>query len=101
LAQQARDYGGHDDLDPTGKRQHDIGAGAVGDGMDSLMREAMTKGKEAVQSNMENAKNVAHKTQYKGENFPTDESVPGSTSAEGYEAPPSVTEVSRESASYQ
>jgi len=58
----------------------------------------MQKGKEAVESNLENDKFMPHKSRYPGSVYATDESVPAKLSAEGYEPPESVTEVSRESA---
>ncbi|KAI3337127.1 hypothetical protein HD806DRAFT_542841 [Xylariaceae sp. AK1471] len=102
VAQQARDYGGHNKLDSTGKRQHDIGSKSATDPTVPYRKdEVMAEGKEAVQSNMESAKYVPHKTRYKRGDSPTDESVPAKMSAEGFEPPPSVTEASRESAAYQ
>jgi hypothetical protein len=61
----------------------------------------MTVGKEAVQSNIERMKDTPRKSQFKGEDYYTPESVPGSISAEGYEAPSSVTEASRETERYE
>ncbi|KAI8628657.1 hypothetical protein F5Y19DRAFT_476202 [Xylariaceae sp. FL1651] len=101
LDQQTRDYGGFNEFDSTGKRQHDIGSSSATDTTVPYNREGdmMTAGKEAVQSNIENAQ--PRKAQFKGEDYYTPESVPGSISAEGYDAPESVTQASRESERYE
>ncbi|KAI1085836.1 hypothetical protein F5B20DRAFT_575338 [Whalleya microplaca] len=103
LAQQARDYGGNNEFDPTGKRQREVGSrdateSTVPYGRDG--RDVLPQGKEAVQSNIEGTKYAPRKDQFKGSDYYTPESVPGSISAEGYEPPESVTQSSREAERY-
>ncbi|KAJ3568469.1 hypothetical protein NPX13_g6413 [Xylaria arbuscula] len=94
---QMQDYGGHNELDSTDKRRHDISASSVRDDTsNSYAGEALSQGREAVQSNLEGT--VPRKNQFPGGAYRTD--VVGDMSAEGYEAPGSVTEASRESARY-
>ncbi|KAI1335160.1 hypothetical protein F5Y15DRAFT_399126 [Xylariaceae sp. FL0016] len=102
LAQQAREYGGNDTFDSTGKRQHDVGSRNAADTSVPVGKEGdmMTAGKEAVQSNIEGTKHLPRKENFKGADYYTPESVPGSISAEGYEPPSSVTESSREAERY-
>ncbi|KAI1131522.1 hypothetical protein F5Y10DRAFT_262094 [Nemania abortiva] len=101
LGQQMRDYGGSNKFDAAGKRHHDIGSkSAADDTTDAYSREVMTEGREAAQSNIESNRFVAHKGQYPGAEYYDPQEVPGEMSAEGYEAPASVTEASRESERY-
>ncbi|KAI1180404.1 hypothetical protein F4777DRAFT_314832 [Nemania sp. FL0916] len=62
--------------------------------------EMMAEGRKASQSNIEGNSSVAHKGQYPGAEYYPAEEVAGEMSAEGYEAPESVTEASRESERY-
>ncbi|KAI5928370.1 hypothetical protein F4810DRAFT_716998 [Camillea tinctor] len=102
LAQQERDYGGFDNLDATGKQQRDISSQDVTDSTIPQHKEGdmLAAGKEAVSSNIEGTKYAPRKEHFKGSEYYTPESVPGSISAEGYEAPPSVTESSPEAERY-
>ncbi|KAI0010279.1 hypothetical protein F4779DRAFT_578238 [Xylariaceae sp. FL0662B] len=103
LAQQARDYGGNDEFDSAGKRQHDVGSR---DATESTVpygsegQDVLSQGKEAVESNIEGTKYAPRKDQFKGSDYYAPESVPGSISAEGYEPPESVTQSSREAERY-
>ncbi|KAH8162730.1 hypothetical protein CIB48_g5517 [Xylaria polymorpha] len=101
LDQQMRDFGGCNKFDPTNKRCHDIGSRSAADETTEVYgREVMSEGREAAQSNIESNKSVPHKGRYPGSEYYTTEEVPGEMSAEGYEAPASVTEASRESERY-
>ncbi|KAI1425981.1 hypothetical protein F5Y12DRAFT_713636 [Xylaria sp. FL1777] len=101
LGEQMRDYGGSDEFDTTNTRRHDVGSRShVDDTSAAYSREVMTEGRKAAQSNLESAPNVPHKSQYPGAEYYTPQETPGDMSAEGYEAPSSVTEASRESARY-
>ncbi|KAI1259016.1 hypothetical protein F5Y18DRAFT_411323 [Xylariaceae sp. FL1019] len=100
FAEQSREFGGEQTFDPTGKRQPNqeynpqettVPFSKSGD-------DPMPQGKEAVQSNLQSE--VTRKPKYPGSEYYNPESVPGSISAEGYEAPASVTEASRESEQY-
>ncbi|KAI0024928.1 hypothetical protein F4780DRAFT_723640 [Xylariomycetidae sp. FL0641] len=102
LAQQARDYGGYDNLDATGKKQPEVGSTSATDttvpyGHDG---DPLAAGKEAVQHNIAGTKYAPKKDQFKGADYYTPESVPGSISAEGNEPPNSVTESSKEAEKY-
>ncbi|KAI0481156.1 hypothetical protein GGR56DRAFT_307008 [Xylariaceae sp. FL0804] len=98
LAQQERDYGGSNTLDSTGKSQHDIGSKSVTDTTVPHGKEGdpLYEGKAATQSNIAGTKKAPTKDQFKGADYYTPESVPGSISAEGNEPPASVTQTSRE-----
>ncbi|KAI0115954.1 hypothetical protein GGR51DRAFT_575747 [Nemania sp. FL0031] len=100
LGQQMQDYGGSNKFDSTNRRRHDIGAKSAADTTDTYSREVMTEGREAAQSNIEGNRYVAHKGRYPGAEYYNPQEVPGEMSAEGYEAPESVTEASRESERY-
>ncbi|KAI2637324.1 hypothetical protein GGS21DRAFT_511077 [Xylaria nigripes] len=102
ISRHAREYGGFDKLDSTNKRRPNISSkSATEPGMGSTRgRDVAAEGKEAVQSNVEGNRYVPHKGQYPGAKYYTPQEVPGEMSAEGYEAPPSVIEVSRESERY-
>lgn len=67
---------------------------------DAYGMEVMSEGKEAAQSNLESNRFVAHKGRYPGAEYYQPQEVPGEMSAEGYEAPESVIEASRESERY-
>ncbi|KAF2970603.1 hypothetical protein GQX73_g2975 [Xylaria multiplex] len=102
LGQQMREYGGSNEFDPANKRRHDTRSKASADDTSAAYsKEVMTEGREAALSNMESNKYVPHKGQYPGSEYQTAQEVPGDMSAEGYEAPESVTEVSRESGRFQ
>ncbi|KAI0447994.1 hypothetical protein F4803DRAFT_495971 [Xylaria telfairii] len=101
LGQQMRDFGGLNKFDPTNKRHHDASSRLeVGDTTEVYGGEVMSEGREAAQANIESNKSVPHKGRYPGSEYYTPEEVPGEMSAEGYEAPASVTEASRESERY-
>lgn len=101
LGQQLRDYGGSNKSNSTSRRRSDIGSkSATDDPAGAYSREVMTEGRQAAQSNMEGNRYVAHKGQYPGAEYYNPQEVPGEMSAEGYEAPESVTEASRESERY-
>ncbi|KAI1751425.1 hypothetical protein F4782DRAFT_531451 [Xylaria castorea] len=92
---------GYNEFDPTNKRRHDISSrSAADDTTGAYSGEVMSEGKEAAQSNIESSKFVPHKGQYPGSEYHITQEVPGEMSAEGYEAPASVTEASRESERY-
>ncbi|CAJ2506927.1 Uu.00g081130.m01.CDS01 [Anthostomella pinea] len=98
LRQQEYDYGGHNTLDATGKRQHDIGSMSATDPTVPFSSggDAMPEGKAAVESNIAGTTYAPRKNQFKGSDYYDPETVPGSISAEGNEAPGSVTQASRE-----
>ncbi|KAI0408692.1 hypothetical protein F4802DRAFT_617667 [Xylaria palmicola] len=101
LGQQMRDYGGSNEVDSTNKRRHEVGSSSTAEDMTgAYARGVMAEGREAVQSNIEADRNVPHKGRYPGAEYYTPQEIPGEMSAEGYEAPASVTEVSRESERY-
>ncbi|KAI1769066.1 hypothetical protein GGR53DRAFT_277353 [Hypoxylon sp. FL1150] len=98
LARQARDHGGNDKFDPAVDTRREVGTTSVTDDTVPYRHEGdvMPEGRDAVQSNLAGSKQTKHKEQFKGSDYYTPESVPGSISAEGYEPPDSVTEASRE-----
>ncbi|KAI3343852.1 hypothetical protein F4824DRAFT_23297 [Ustulina deusta] len=99
--QRPREYGGSNEFDSTNTRRHEVGSRSTADETSTAYsREVMTEGRQAAQSNIESAKSVPHKGQYPGAEYHAPREVPGDMSAEGYEAPSSVTEASRESARY-
>ncbi|TRX94797.1 hypothetical protein FHL15_004258 [Xylaria flabelliformis] len=101
LSEQMRDFGGSNEFDLTNKRRHDTSARSTADDTtESYSGEVMSEGRKAAQSNIESSKSVPHKGQYPGSEYRTTQEVPGEMSAEGYEAPASVTEASRESERY-
>ncbi|KAI1823071.1 hypothetical protein F4861DRAFT_540374 [Xylaria intraflava] len=100
VGQQARDYGGFDELDSTNKRRPDIASKPATEATGAYGTEVVAQGMEAAQSNMESNKYMPHKGQYPGAKYHTPQDIPGEMSAEGYEAPASVTEASRESEWY-
>ncbi|KAI0460466.1 hypothetical protein F5B21DRAFT_451905 [Xylaria acuta] len=101
LGQQMRDFSGSNEFDPTNERRHDIDSrSAADDTTEAYSGEVMSEGREAVQSNIESNKSVPQKGRYPGSEYYTPQEVPGEMSAEGYEAPASVTEASRESERY-
>ncbi|KAM0820646.1 putative SMP domain-containing protein [Seiridium cardinale] len=95
LAQQQRDFGGEDTYDPSGRRQPQ-----GSDSYETGNRDAMSEGKEYVQSNLQSEGIPREKNKFPGSDYYTPESVPGSISSAGYEAPGSVTQASRESENY-
>ncbi|RYC63245.1 hypothetical protein CHU98_g2978 [Xylaria longipes] len=101
FGQQMRDFGGSNEFDPANKRRHDTGARSTADDTtEAYSGEIMSEGREAAQSNIESNRFVPHKGRYPGGEYYTPQEVPGEMSAEGYEAPESVTEASRESERY-
>ncbi|KAI0382957.1 hypothetical protein F5Y04DRAFT_36146 [Hypomontagnella monticulosa] len=104
VAHQERDFGGNNEFDAAGSRRGEIGSSSVTDSTVGYNRKndaVMPEGKEAVQSNVEGTKRNPRKEHFKGSDYYTPESVPGSISAEGYEAPESVIESSREAERYE
>jgi hypothetical protein len=95
LSQQQRDFGGENTFDTTGKRQPQSS-----NSYETGSRDVMSEGKEYAQSNLESEGQPRSKNKFQGSDYYTPESVPGSISAAGYEAPGSVTEASRESENY-
>ncbi|KAK6068517.1 hypothetical protein SCUP515_09515 [Seiridium cupressi] len=95
LAQQQRDFGGEDTYDSSGRRQPQ-----GSDSYETGNRDAMSEGKEYVQSNLQSEGIPREKNKFPGSEYYTPESVPGSISSAGYEAPRSVTQASRESENY-
>lgn len=69
------------------------------DGLGSI-NDIATKGQEAATHNVGRRAPGVGGSQFKGENYYTPESVPDSISAEGYVAPESVIQASRESEGY-
>lgn len=104
IARQERDFGGNNEFDATGTRQREVGSSSVTDSTVGYNRKndaVMPEGKEAVQSNIEGTKRNPRKEHFKGSDYYTPESVPGSISAEGYEPPESVVQSSREAERYE
>lgn len=103
LARQARDFGGNNEFDAAATRGREVGSTSATDTTTAYGRngDAMAEGREAVQSNIEGTKYNPRKEHFKGSDYYTPESVPGSISAEGYEPPSSVTESSREAERYE
>ncbi|KAK6067651.1 hypothetical protein SCUP234_11520 [Seiridium cupressi] len=95
LAQQQRDFGGENTYDSSGRRQPQ-----GSDSYETGNRDAMSEGKEYVQSNLQSEGLPREKNKFPGSEYYTPESVPGSISSAGYEAPRSVTQASRESENY-
>ncbi|KAI1116960.1 hypothetical protein F5Y14DRAFT_448343 [Nemania sp. NC0429] len=95
LDQQTRNQSGSD-----GRYQSFGSKPAAHDETDAYGREVMNEGREAAQSNIESNRFVAHKGRYPGAEYTHPQEVPGEMSAEGYEAPASVIEASRESERY-
>lgn len=61
----------------------------------------LSAGKDAVQTNVQSGNQEGGpRAQFKGNEYFKPESVPGSIAAEGYEAPESVVQASRESEGY-
>ncbi|KAI0153073.1 hypothetical protein GGR57DRAFT_468745 [Xylariaceae sp. FL1272] len=102
IADHSREFGGDQAFDATGKRPSDFDYSPQKDTVpySKTSGDPMPKGKEAVQSNLQQSEGLPRKHQYPGSEYYNPESVPGSISAEGYEAPESVTEASRESERY-
>ncbi|KAI0549403.1 hypothetical protein F4679DRAFT_584544 [Xylaria curta] len=101
LGEQMRNFGGSNKFDPINRQHHDILSRSAADDTTEVHRgEVMSEGREAAQSNIESNKFVPHKGRYPGREYHTTQEVPGEMSAEGYEAPASVTEASRESERY-
>ncbi|KAI0426418.1 hypothetical protein F5Y09DRAFT_318984 [Xylaria sp. FL1042] len=98
LERQMRDFSGSDELDLTDKRRHDTGSKSNADDTSAVYSgEVMTEGKRAVQANIAEG-SVRRTNPYPGSEYYTPQEATGDMSAEGYEAPSSVTEASRESA---
>ncbi|KAK8041872.1 hypothetical protein PG993_006395 [Apiospora rasikravindrae] len=92
---QQRDLGGYDNPRPRpaeGDAFREVGHGD--------RNSALEAGREAAGANVSSDSKVRHKGQFKGSEYYTPESVPDSISAEGYVAPGSVTQASRESEGY-
>ncbi|KAI0976196.1 hypothetical protein F4678DRAFT_416245 [Xylaria arbuscula] len=99
LGQQMRDFGGDNEFDATDKRRRDIGSSSnVDDTSATYSGEAITEGRKAAQSNLESARNAPRREKFPGAEYYTPEEGPGNTSAEGYEAPVSASEIPPESA---
>ncbi|KAK7751487.1 hypothetical protein SLS62_006572 [Diatrype stigma] len=102
LARQARDYGGYDELDAADRRRPGAGASdATGYGQSAS--DPLRQGREAAQANVEGGRRhhqAGRGEQFRGSDYYTPESVPGSIAAEGYEAPESVVQASREAEGY-
>ncbi|KAK5629597.1 hypothetical protein RRF57_005312 [Xylaria bambusicola] len=99
LEQQMRDYGGYNGFDSTNKRRHDIGSKSDTDDTSvTYSGEVMTEGRRAAESNVQGT--VPRKNQYPGSEYDTPREATADMSAEGYEAPSSVTEAARDSARY-
>ncbi|KAI2626423.1 hypothetical protein GGR54DRAFT_653258 [Hypoxylon sp. NC1633] len=97
LARQAQDFGGNNEFDVGATRQREVGSSSATDPTGRTDRyDVMPEGREAVQSNIQGTKRIPRKDQFKGSDYYEPESVPGSTSAEGYEPPESVVQSSRE-----
>ncbi|KAI2466990.1 hypothetical protein F4781DRAFT_331291 [Annulohypoxylon bovei var. microspora] len=101
VARQARDFGGNNEFDPAGTNRREVGSSVTDPAVGYNRSEVMAEGREAVQANVEGTKRNPRKGQFKGSNYFTPESVPGSISAEGYEPPESVTQSSREAEQYE
>ncbi|OTB06817.1 hypothetical protein M426DRAFT_99101 [Hypoxylon sp. CI-4A] len=105
VARQARDFGGDNEFDAANTQRREVGSSVqdptVGYGRPNEHNDAFSEGREAVQHNIAGTKHNPRKDHVKGSNYYTPESVPGSISAEGYEAPDSVVESSREAERYE
>ncbi|KAI1771274.1 hypothetical protein F4818DRAFT_208956 [Hypoxylon cercidicola] len=104
LARQARDFGGNDEFDAAAPRQRrEVGSSSANDpaGSHGRSADAMSEGREAVQSNVAGTEHTPRKEHFKGSDYYAPSSVPGSISAEGYEAPESVTQSSLEAERYE
>ncbi|KAI1346875.1 hypothetical protein F5Y01DRAFT_296703 [Xylaria sp. FL0043] len=98
LERQMRDFGGNDELDLTDKRGHDFSSKSHEDDTTAVRSgEVMAEGKRAVQANIAEG-SVRRTHPFPGSEYHTPREAPADMSAEGYEAPPSVTEASPESA---
>lgn len=95
LAQQQRDFGGENTFDSTGKRQPQ-----ASDSYETGNRDVMSEGKEYVNSNLQSGGIPREHNKFKGSDYYTPETVPGSISEAGYEPPESVTQASRGSENY-
>ncbi|KAI4866425.1 hypothetical protein F4820DRAFT_447123 [Hypoxylon rubiginosum] len=103
LERQARDFGGNNEFDAAATRPREVGSSSATDTTTAYGRngDAMAEGREAVRSNVAGTKYNPRKEHFKGSDYYTPESVPGSISAEGYEAPDSVTQSSQEAERYE
>ncbi|KAI1096566.1 hypothetical protein F5B19DRAFT_437077 [Rostrohypoxylon terebratum] len=100
VARQARDFGGSNEFDPAGSNRREVGSSVTDPTVGYNRSDAMDEGREAAQANLQGAQGKPRQ-QFKGSNYFTPESVPGSISAEGYEPPESVTQSSREAEQYE
>ncbi|ETS76401.1 hypothetical protein PFICI_11788 [Pestalotiopsis fici W106-1] len=95
LAQQQRDFGGENTFDTSGRRQPQ-----ASDSYETGNRDVMSEGKQFAQENLQSEGQPRTKGKFPGSEYYTPETVPGSISSAGYEAPESVTQASRESENY-
>ncbi|KAI0180120.1 hypothetical protein GGR52DRAFT_568879 [Hypoxylon sp. FL1284] len=103
LARQRRDNGGNDEFDAAASRPREVGSSSATDTTTAVGREGdvMAQGREAVAANVAGTARNKAREQFKGSDYYTPESVPGSIAAEGYEAPESVVQSSREAERYE
>ncbi|KAI1393771.1 uncharacterized protein F4822DRAFT_424234 [Hypoxylon trugodes] len=102
LARQALDFGGTNEFDAAGSRQREVGSSIQDPTVGyNRGRDVMPEGREAVEANVAGIKHNPRKEHFKGSDYYTPESVPGSISAEGYEPPDSAVESSREAERYE
>ncbi|KAK8048378.1 hypothetical protein PG994_010108 [Apiospora phragmitis] len=101
LERQQRDLGGYDNANEVGSSHpHPAGENLDGGRVGLGSGDALSEGREAVETNMASKSHPSHKGEFKGSDYYTPESVPDSISAEGNVAPGSVTQASRESEGY-
>lgn len=101
IAQQQRDFGGDQELGAAarrggrGKGDSNRLEGSAAEARDDVMQQ----GKEASRVNMASKKGTGH-SKFPGDEYYTPESVPGSIASQGYEAPESVVESSKDAEKY-
>ncbi|KAI8964106.1 hypothetical protein F5Y11DRAFT_317292 [Daldinia sp. FL1419] len=101
LAREARDFGGNNEFNAAATQRRELGSSTADPSVGYGRSDAFAEGREAVQANIDGTKRNPRKDHVKGSNYYTPESVPGSISAEGYEAPESVVHSSREAERYE
>ncbi|KAI1655090.1 hypothetical protein F4813DRAFT_392079 [Daldinia decipiens] len=92
LAREARDFGGNNEFNAAGSQRREVGSSDVTE---------PTGGSGQSDAFAQGTKYNPRKDHAKGSNYYTPESVSGSISAEGYEAPESVVQSSREAERYE
>jgi len=101
IARQQRDFGGNQELDAADRRGDRVhgGSNSLEGSAAEARDDVMQQGTEASRVNMSSKKGTGH-AKFPGDEYYTPESVPGSIASQGYEAPESVVESSRDSDRY-